>query len=240
VVSMVSPVPGSWLERQWVSEVTWPGYGLGGDPCKVQEATVEGTGLSDSVLAWGDVLSELGRMQLFLAVSSNAHSVNRKPEFLLCVPDCAGFSTSPGVVQCPCSGTLSAKSCFVGVSGNPSRTSPPLTLTCAIVAVDYGSDVSSHCNPRQSHSSDSPGKETDCWPSGLGSDCRPAIRNSVQASSHVTCLPPQCMEPFRRNNLVAWCCLMAVWQVTPRSLWTASRSADQTLILHVCPKCLHL
>lgn len=88
-------------------------YGLGGDACKVQEVTLEGTGLSDSVLACADVFTELGRMQMFLAVCSNAHSVNLKPEFLLCVPDCAHIL---GVVQCLCSGTLSAKSCFVGVT----------------------------------------------------------------------------------------------------------------------------
>lgn len=72
-------------------QVIWPGGGLGGDPHKVQEATLEGIGLSNSVLACGAVLAELGRMQMFWAVCSNGHSVNHKPEFLLRVPDCAGF-----------------------------------------------------------------------------------------------------------------------------------------------------
>lgn len=54
---------------------------------------LEGTGLSNSVLACGGVLAELGTVQMFLAVCSSAQVANLKSEFSLCVPQCAGFST---------------------------------------------------------------------------------------------------------------------------------------------------
>lgn len=60
---------------------------------QIQEAMLEGTGLSNSVLACGVVLAELGTVQRFLAVCSSAQAVNLKSEFFLSVPQCAGFST---------------------------------------------------------------------------------------------------------------------------------------------------
>lgn len=45
-------------------------------PHQIQEATLEGTGLSNSVLACGGVLTELGTVQMFLAVCLSAQAVN--------------------------------------------------------------------------------------------------------------------------------------------------------------------
>lgn len=80
---------------------------------------LEGTGLSNSVLACGVVLAELGTVQRFLAVCSSTQAVNLKSEFF---PECATvcwlFHTLE-VVLCQRSGTLSAKDGLVDISGNP-------------------------------------------------------------------------------------------------------------------------
>lgn len=55
----------------------WHFCGLGSaPPHQVQEATLKGTGLSNSVLACGGVLAELGTVQMFLAVCLSAQAVN--------------------------------------------------------------------------------------------------------------------------------------------------------------------